>query len=88
MISKQMLLRQSEIAKPRVTLPENPASHPPKLPLRSIQSAIHSYALPYKEGNVLGDLEGFFFGGGKGVAIYENSGFPVSKPGFRNLRDK
>ena len=48
---------------------------------------MHSHTFPYKEGRVFRDLEGFFLGGGgRGAAIYENLGFPVSNPGLRNLR--
>ena len=42
---------------------------------------MHSYAFTYKEGRVFEDLEGVFWGREGGVAIYENLGFPVSKPG-------
>ena len=41
---------------------------------------IHSI-FPYKEGRVFRDLKRGFRGVGRGVAIYENPGFPVSKPG-------
>ena len=42
---------------------------------------MYSYTFPYKEGRVFRDLEGGFWGREGGVAIYENAGFPVSKPG-------
>ena len=49
---------------------------------------MHSYTFPYKEGRVLKDLEGGYWGGGEGgVAIYENPALPVSKPGVSQSQD-
>ena len=47
---------------------------------KSLHSTMHSYTFPYKAGRVSGDLGGGFGGAGRGVAIYENPWFPVSKP--------
>ena len=91
--------RKSEIAKPRVRKPRvfinwhmdpppEPRIPPPKTcPCRSLHSAIHSYTVPYKEGRVFRDLEGGFWGVGRGAAIYETRGFRFLNPGFRNLRE-
>ena len=47
-----------------------------------------SYTFPYKEGRVLGDLEGGLFGGREGgVAIYENPRFPASEPGVSQAQE-
>ena len=70
----------SEIAKPRV-LPKKPPSRPPKLAPADLSivlcTPIHS---GIRRGGLLGISKAL--GGEKeGVAIDENPGFPVSKPG-------
>ena len=62
------------------TLPQKPIPPPKTWQNRSLHGTMHSCTFPCKE--VFRDLEGVFFGGGKGgVATYENPGFPVPKPG-------
>ena len=68
--------------------PKTPHPAPQNLPLQiSLHSAMHSYTFPYKEGRVVRDLEGGFWGDGKrGWRFMKTRGFRFLNPGFRNLR--
>ena len=79
---------RNPVRKPRVKLfinchpdptPNAPIPPPKTCPCRSLHSTMHACTFPYKEGRVLRDLGGGW-GAGSGAAIYENPGFPVSKP--------
>ena len=48
---------------------------------------MHSYTFPYKEERVLDLVAGRVGGREEGVAVYENLGFPVSKPGVLQSQD-